>query len=90
MTTFFTPPHRPAHCCRFRFNLHGILRNKDFPVQVNATPVQMDRLGVTVRIVSEEHGTLHTRDSGSSGNIDEQMHGKPNGLRVGDDVERGM
>jgi len=86
-------PHRLAHGCRFSFNSHGILHNNDLPVQetkqINVTPVQMNRMEVAVCIVSEEHGTLHTGDDGSSRNIDEQMHGKANGLRF-DDVERGV
>ena len=42
-------------------------------------------------IVSEEHGTLHMRGDGSSSNIDEQQtHGRANGLRSDDDVERGV
>jgi len=93
-TTFFTPPHRPAHCCQFSFNSHGILHNSGFPAQgteyINATPVQMDRMGVTMRIVSEEHGTLHMRGDGSFSDIDEHVRGKPNGLRFNDNVERGV
>ena len=58
--------------------------------QVNSTPVQMDRLEVAVRMVSEDNGTMHARDDGSSSNIDEQVHEKPNGLRFDDDVERGV
>jgi hypothetical protein len=71
-----------------------MLHNSNVPAQgtkqINATPVQMDRMEVAVRIVSEEHGTLHTRDDSSSSNIDEQIHGKPNGLRFDYDVERGV
>jgi len=71
-----------------------MLHNSNLPdqgtKQINATPVHMDRMEVAVRIVSEGHGTLHTRDDSSSSNIDEQMHGKPNGLRFDDDVERGV
>ena len=70
-----------------------MLHNSNVPVQgtkqINATPVQMDRMEVAVRIVSEEHATLHTRDDSSSSNIDEQIHGKPNELRFDYDVERG-
>ena len=70
---FFTP-HRLAHCCRFSFNSHGILRNNNVPVrgtkQINVPPAQMNRMEVAVCIVSEEHGTLRTRDDGSSSNID--------------------
>ena len=94
MTMFFTAPHRPAHCCRFSFSSHGILHNSNLPAQgtkqINATPVQMDRMEVAVRIVSEGHGTLHSRDDSSSSNIGDQMHGKANGLRFDDDVERGV
>jgi len=91
---FFTPPHRLAHCCRFSFNSHGILHNNGLPVQgtkqINVPPVQMNRMEVAVSIISEEHGALHTRGDGSSSNIDEQMHGKANGFRSDDDVERGV
>ena len=58
--------------------------------QIHATPVSMDRIEVAVPTVSEEHGALHTRDDGSSSNGDEQMRGKPNGLRFDDDIERGV
>jgi hypothetical protein len=61
-------------------------------VDAESTPVQMDQLEVAVRMVSEEHGTMHARDDGSSSNIilDEQVLGKPIGLRFDDDVERGV
>jgi len=76
------------------FNSHGMLHNNNLPVQgtkhISATPVQMNRMEVAVCIVSEAHVTLHTRGDGSSSNIEEQTHEKPNGLRSDDDVERGM
>ena len=71
-----------------------MLNNNHLPVQgtkrTNVTPVQMNRVEVTVCVVSEEHGTLHTGDDGSSSNVDGQMHGRVNGLRSDDDVERGV
>jgi len=77
------------------FSSHGMFQNSGLPPvqgskQMNSAPVQMDQMEVAVRMVSEEHGTMHARDDGSSSNIDEQVHGKPNGLRFDDDIERGV
>ena len=64
--------------------LGNLVQNSSPPVQgterINAGSIPMNRMEVVVHTVSEQYGTLQTRDDDSCISTDEQMHGIPNGL----------
>ena len=57
---------------------------------MNMAPIPMDRMEVTVHIVSEQHGTAKAMDDSSCIRAEEQMHGESNESSSDDDVERGL
>jgi len=54
------------------------------------TPTSMDRIEVTVHIVSEQYVTPQIRDDELSVSTGEEIHGKSNGMNYDKDMERGV
>jgi len=55
-----------------------------------ATSIPMDRVEVTVHIVSEQHVAPQIRDDVSSIRTRDQIHEKSNGMSYDRDMERGV
>ena len=58
--------------------------------RINATSSHMDSMGVSVDIVSEQHGTPSTRDDDLCISTSDETYDKPNELSRDDDVERSV
>ena len=57
--------------------------------RAHAAQIPLDRMDVTVHIVSEPRLARQTRDDDSCASVDEQARKKQNGLGLDDDLERG-
>jgi len=57
---------------------------------MNIAPIPIDRMEVTVHIVSEQHGTPPVMDDSSSIRAGERMHRESNESSSDDDLERGL
>ena len=67
-----------------QFSAKGDLQNSGPPIQgaqrINDGSIPINRIEVVVHTVSEQHGTLQTREDDSCISTDEQIHVIPNGL----------
>ena len=83
--------YSPGRCrVRERKNLQN--SNTVFQVtkRMNTTSIPVDRMEVTVHIVSEQHVTPQMMNDGSSIRVGEKVHRVANELSCDVDVERGL
>ena len=83
-----------VHRGRCRVRAHKNLQNNN-PVfletkRMNMTSISVDRMEVTVHIVSEQHGTPQLMDDRSSIRTGERMDRESNELGSDVDAERGL
>ena len=83
-----------AHCGRYRFSAHEALQDGRPVVhgsrRMVATLVPMDRVEVSVHIVSEQYVTPYIRDDDSGISTGDEIHEKSNGMSYDKDAERGV
>jgi len=92
--TFPPPLMFQVHCGRCRVRTRKNLQTSNPVFQeakhMKMAPTPMDRMEVTVHIVSEQHRTPQVMDDSSRNRAGEQVHGESNELSSDDDVERGL
>jgi len=92
--TYSTPSRFSAHCGRYRFSAHEVPQGSCHlgreSRRMIATSTTVDRVEVTVHIVSEQYVTPQIRDDDLSISTGEEIHGKSNGMSYVKDVERGV
>jgi len=91
LTPSFLPPAHHGQCLSsanesFQDSGITIVKAKRAPT----TEIPLDRMDLTVHVVSEPDLARQMRDDDSCASVSEQAHKKQNGLGLENDLERGM